>query len=213
MLLENFNQLTMTLIICVIMSIYVVPGESDRNREIIKWKKDSSGCGFFLLLTVLCIAIPTLGLVKFPAITIFTWLILCFLFPLFRLKIIWGLKSRIFYNIIFLTIIFSSFIFLIRYQDLKRDFMTHIGVKYESETKYYTDSDGDESKEEYYYSFSGNKNLDDVINNYSIVFFSFLVLLFTSFILLIDRKLRMKILNQDKLELEKRNKEQEYLEE
>jgi hypothetical protein len=211
MLLENFNQLTITLIIGVILMIYVDFNGGKGNTEIIKRKK-GTGC-FLFLLSVLCFVIPIFGLVKFPALTIFSWLILCFLFPLFRLKIIWDLKSRIFYNIIFLIIIFSSFIFLTRYQDLKRDFMKHIGVKYESETKYYTDSDGDERQQDYYYSFSGNKKLDDVINNYSIVFFSLSVLVVTSFIFLIDSKLRIKILNQDKLELENRIKEQEYLEE
>jgi hypothetical protein len=210
MLLENFNQIIITVLICVILMIYVINGEQN-NREIIKWKK-GTGYGFIILI-ILSIVIPTFCIVKFPATTIFIWLILCFLFPLFRLKVIWDLKSRIFYNLIFLLIIFSSFIFLTLFQNLKRDFMTHIGVKYDSETNYYTDSDGDERQQDYYYSFSGNKKLDDVINNYSIIFFSFTVLLVSSFILIMDSKLRIKILNQDKLELEKRIKEQEYLEE
>lgn len=210
-IIENFNNLTITTLTAVIM---VLLSEMGGNRGIIKWK-NGLGFWFLIVLSLFGIIIPTVGLVLFPAKTILSWLILSILFPLFLLKrlISWDMKSRIFYNIIFLILIFSSFIFLYNYQNLKKDFMKYVGFNYNHKTNYYIDSEGDERQQDYYYSFTGNKNLDRVIDNYSIVFFSFSILLISFLILLIDRNMRIKILNQDNLELENQKKEQDYLDE
>jgi hypothetical protein len=204
-IIQNFNYY------CALI-IFFIWLFSVQKKEIIKRKENKGGFIFFILIHLIMIISGGL-LFFFPKVIMPTWLILSFTFPLFLLKNNWNNTSRILYNFLLGYLLFSSLFSLFGFYYFKKDFMEYIGVNYQIETLYSIDRDGDESSTDYFYSLSGNKNLDNVLNNYLVVIYSVIISFVTCNVMYFDRKLRTRILEQDKLDLEKQKKEQDYLDE
>jgi hypothetical protein len=195
------------------MLILYVSVFSAGERKIIKNEKHKNAIFLSLIVFLFLEAISIYLILFFPLILMFFWLGLSMSFLIISVKSNWNDFYRLLYNVFFILQILIALNSILIISKVQEKMLTNLGIAYHIQTKNYVDSDGDESSRDIIYSKSGNVKLDNFLNNYFVIVFSIIVSVISLYIIELDRRLREKILKLDKLELEKRNKEQEYLEE
>ncbi len=183
------------------------------ERPIIKNEKHKKAI-LLILIGLLCLEAISIYLILFsPLILMFFWLGLSMLFLVFSVKSNWNDFHRLLYNGFYVLQILIALNSILIISEVQQKLLTDLDIEFHIQTKNYVDSEGDESSRDIIYAKSGNLKLDKLLNNYFVVVFSIIVSIISFYIIESDRRLREKILKLDKLELENRIKEQEYLEE